>query len=186
MEHVNPLRALREAAGLSSASAAEKAGITPQAVLRNEQAVYASPSDALLQTLWRAAPESDLHDYGILMADYHSFQRGTRQDSFGVLDPVGFFPVPAVGLPREHPFVAWRLFSDVKARIQISKKFCVHPATVFKFEAQPYLCASVPRELIRALLESGYDPLVLDRLEVSFGDYQDSKKSTSTESITTP
>lgn len=157
--------------------------------MRAEQGVYAAPPPAVLDALWELAPEDDLHDYGILMADYHEFQRVTRQDNYGLLDPLYKFPdgpvevflnnhpdgqAPVLSI---HPFVKWRYDSDVTARIQISKSFCVHPSLIFRFEAQSHMCTSPPKELLRALLESGYTTEILNRFEFAYQRFREVKSA---------
>ena len=176
MKQVNPLKTLRDSAGLSVAELADAAGVSSQAVIRAEQGVYASPPPNVLDALWRYAPEDDLHDYGILLADYHNFQRLTRQNHYG-LESGGLDESYVFKPNKDHPFVAWRLDSGIEARIQISKKYCVHPALVFKFEAQPYLCSTPPKELIRALLESGYSAKKLAEFEEAFAAFRKERGS---------
>jgi hypothetical protein len=154
---------------------ADRAGVTSQALMRAEQGVYSSPSPSILDALWGEADAndpavSDLYDYGVLLADYHNFQKLTRQDNYGSLEePFTFLNT------GEHPFVDWRLRSGITARIQISKRFCVHPALIFKFEMQPYLCTTIPKELVRALLGSGYTEDTMKDLADAYAMYKDSR-----------
>lgn len=180
MRKVNPLGTLRESAGLTAAQLAEAAGVTPGAVLRAEQAVYASPPPKILQALWELAPEDDLHDYGILMADYHNYQRIVRIDSYGVLDDKYDFSDAVTvetgpGVFSQHPFVKWRYFSELPSRIAVSKLYCVHPSLIFRFETQPYMCTNPPKELLRALLESGYSVEQLGLFEDAYQRYRTSR-----------
>lgn len=168
----NPLVELREAAKLTVTELATEAGVSVSAVIRAEQAVYKTPVPKILDTLWEVAPEGDLHDYGVLMADYHAYQKDVRQDNYGLLDAGYQFPVGS--LHPKHPFLLWRLDSDVSARIQISKAFCVHPALIFKFEVQPWLCAKPPGELIYALTESGYTNGILEKFGTAYVSYRKS------------
>lgn len=165
---VNPLRTLREAAHCTVKEMADLADVTSQAIIRSEQGVYERPLPKLLSALWRYAPESDLHDEGVLLADYHHFQRQVRESNYGRLDEHHYF---LSGQPS-HPFVAWRLASGLSARISISKLFCVHPALVTKFEMQPHLCSTPPGQLLYALRESGYSETKLDALTDKYSEYR--------------
>lgn len=170
----NPLVALRESAGLTVTQLASLANVTPTAIVRAEQAVYASPPPHILNTLWRYAPEDDLHDQVVFTAEYLDYQRNVRQANYGALDEPFNFPMG--GDLDTNPFVSWRLDSDnphLQARIGVSKLYCVHPALVFKFEVQPHLCASVPGALRYALLESGYSKATLDSLETAYGVFKE-------------
>lgn len=169
MNAVNPLRALREAAHCSVKEMAELADVTSQAIIRSEQGVYERPLPKLLHALWRYSPESDLHDEGVLLADYHHFQKLTREANYGKLNEHFLFRYVRSG---EHPFVAWRLVSSITARIAISKYYCVHPALITKFEMQPHLCSTTPGALRFALLESGYTEALLDRLQEAYSNYR--------------
>ena len=166
MEAVNPLKTLREAAHCTVKEMADLADVTSQAIIRSEQGVYERPLPRLLQTLWRYAPESDLHDEGVLLADYHHFQRLVRESNYGKLDELYKFP------RNKHPFVCWRVDSGLSARISISKLFCVHPALVTKFEMQPHLCSTPPGQLVYALHESGYTKEQLQELAEAYTDYR--------------
>lgn len=177
---MNPLRSLRESANLSLVEMADRAGVTSQALMRAEQGVYSSPSPSILDALWGEADAndaavSDLYDYGVLLADYHNFQKLTRQDNYGSLEePFTFLDTGGLS-SIEHPFVDWRLRSGITARIQISKRFCVHPALIFKFEMQPYLCMTIPKELVRALLESGYTETTMEEFAGAYATYKHSR-----------
>ena len=172
---MNPLRSLRESANLSLSQMAGRAGVTSQALMRAEQGVYSTPSPSILDALYGEADAnddavSDLYDYGVLLADYHNFQKLTREDNYGSLEE------PFLFLDNgEHPFVDWRLRSGITARIQISKRFCVHPALIFKFEMQPHLCQTIPKELVCSLLESGYTHSTMEEFEGAYATYKQSR-----------
>lgn len=178
MSPVNPLVTLRESAGLTVTELSEYADLSLGAVIRAEQGVYTSPSQVLLDALWRRAPEDDLHDYGILLAEYHNFQELTRRSNYGALDTKFDFADCVDTTPATHPFLQWRIDSEIEARIQISKLFCVHPALIFKFEAQPWLCATIPKDLLYALQQSGYDSDLLESFAAAYAVYKVNRRGT--------
>lgn len=164
------MRTLREAAGLSVSGLAAIAGVTPQLVTRTEQGVYTSVSERLRSAVLSEAPEGPLHDTITFDEVYTNFQTEQRKYHYGrLLEPYAF-------TSETHPFVTWRQDSNIPNRISISKMYCVHPALVTKFENQPHLCATVPRELQRALIESGYTQGTIDALVANYRVWKENRR----------
>lgn len=159
---VNPLRQLRMEARLGVEQLADRVGVSKQFIIRAEQAVYDSPPPRLLEYYSLAKWDEDE-----LINEYTEFQHFTRKTNYGrLLDP------RPVGNPEfAHPFTYWREASGL-SRQSISTLYCVHPATVFKFEQQAHLVNSLPPQLSDALLESGYSPSTISSLGADFNQYK--------------
>lgn len=166
----NPLREIRLSVGLTLDQLAYRAEVSRLLIIRNEQAVYADPSPRLLDALMEFEIE-DLDDEQVVRSLYHSFQIETRRANFGKLRVVQSFQTI-----QGHPFVSWRLASGVRARIAVSKFFCVHPALIHKFETTPHLCVSPPGELMIALEQSGYSKELLDSFDKAYDTYKQSTR----------
>jgi len=161
---VNPLKSLRKEVGLTIDQAADRASVSRQFVIRAEQAVYTEPPDSLVSYY---ATRIEL-DCEATRSAYFNFQHLTRKANYGrLIEPWNFQPV---GLG--HPFKRWRTFSGIGSAAGICKLFCVHPATLNKFESHSEQCAVVPEQLVKALLESGYSAETLSKLEQAYSDYK--------------
>jgi transcriptional regulator with XRE-family HTH domain len=183
----NPLTRLRKAAGLTQENLALRAQVTRQFVIRAEQAVYPDPPVGLVNTLLELNYDLDedgsndfndsidFEDLDIveLAAQYKAYQVALRKQHYGVLATrYNFSNTSLFDHELEHPFKQWRKDSNITSRIAISKYYCVHPATVFKFEEQPYLTTHVPPELVTALIDSGYPKELLDSLQKAYDTYK--------------
>jgi len=158
----NPLKVLRKRAGRTIDQVAARAEVSRQFVIRSEQGVYSEPPASLLGFY------SSILDVSVAQVtnDYFNFQRATRQANYGrLIEPWAFTAVGAVG---EHPFTRWRLMSGISSAAGVCKLFCVHPASLNKFEKHPEQCAVVPDQLAKALLESGYKASTLADLESAY------------------
>lgn len=172
---VNPLKSLRAACGWTQEQLAEQAGVTRQFVIRAEQAVYSTVPVGLVETMLYDLHENDATEaelYGADTADigalYLRYQRAVRKQQYGALNP--FYPFDLPG--HVHPFVEWRKYSGIDSRIGVSKRFCVHPAVIFKFEKQPHLMQHVPEDLLTALRDSGYSEELLDSFVKAYDNYK--------------
>jgi len=154
----NPIKLLREEAGLSMETLAERSEVSKQTVLRAEQGCYDLIPPSIFNYMLSAWPYSEIIN---LPTRYRDWQKEQRKQNYGELSTLitWDFLSPAV-----HPFIYWRETSNIYARIQISKLYCVHPATISRFEHSNALSSSVPEQLIDALLESGYSLATIEKL----------------------
>ena len=125
----NPIRKLREARHLTQKDLAELAGVTPQRVLREEQFIYASPSEAILTAL----SENELgqkrlsNDYCIARAQLHL---DFREDL--VTSP---FYEEYVGHCVDHAIDYWDALSELRSptrlfREQLFEQYGLPPSAV--------------------------------------------------------
>lgn len=166
MKEVNPLKELRTRHHLTMEQVAEHAGVSRQYIIRAEQGVFSampnSVADALLDLV-----DADV-DYKELDVRYLEWQRSRRKESYGSLI-IGFdFHSHSEASGPLHPFTHWRHHSGIPARITVPKLFCVHPALIFKFEEQPWLCTSPPSELLVGLRDSGYSNVDISNLSSAY------------------
>lgn len=177
----NPLKEIRLANNLTLDSVAFDLRTTRQYLIRVEQGVYAAPPERYTNYLLDLSVPESITDraVGLGMTDelvvyhlYREFQRATRKKNFGKLLTDYDFGYK-VGALHEHPFTSWRWASGIRARIGVSKMFCVHPALISKFESSPNLCASPPGDLLLALSESGYSKELIDSFVKAYDTYKD-------------
>jgi transcriptional regulator with XRE-family HTH domain len=159
----NPLKRLRHLCNLTLDQVAYQVGVSRQFIIRAEQGVYSAVPDSLLD-FYGGRLEVDALAVG---AEYYQFQLLTRKANYGRLIEPWTFPDVL-----QHPFIHWRLMSGVTSSAGICKLFCVHPATINKFEKRSFLMNAIPDQLVGALLESGYHPETLDTLEQSYKRYK--------------
>lgn len=158
----NPLKRERLLRSLTLEALALKTGVSRMTIIRTEQGLYNVPSDRLLTFL---SPDSAVRRTG-LQAEYQVWRKGRREASYGVLpDAGGFNAIEA------HPFVAWRESAALNQN-QVAKAFCIHRATLYKFESQPHLLNDVPEDILEALIQSGYSTVTLQALRSAFSSYK--------------
>lgn len=164
----NPLKTLRESYNWTQEDFARFAGCSKLLVIRTEQGCYPAPPPVILDFL-RRSPRLKEGDYDTeaFLAEYIEFQRLTRQENFGRLNPTYDFEAAS----PTHPFVAWRESSNLNAT-QVSKYYCVQQALIYKFEKQHYLLNSLPAPLVDALMESGYGQSLINRLAIAFDQFK--------------
>jgi hypothetical protein len=131
----NVLVSLRSELGLSQASVARMVGISPAAVMRNEQAIYSKPSDRLVEFY----ALSGLLDRDTIYAAYDNYQEWRRHLS---ISEIGRPPLDPGGLFN------WRFIRKI-SQIEFCKLYCVHPAVLAKFEKGEM--SSVPEQLKEAI-----------------------------------
>lgn len=189
----NPLREVRLANKITQQRMADEFDVTPQYIIRAEQGCYPLPPEDLVNYLWDedtqgAIPTTDYEKaVGWFNRQYLDFQCQTRKANYGKLmpSPEGLWGRSVLNHPdlsyNPHPFVWWRQhhLSHVPSRIAISKFYCVHPAIVFKFEAQTHLLSTPPESLMRALRESGYSKETLAWLDQAYYTYKGKKRKLS-------
>lgn len=160
----NPLKHLRHLRNLTIEQVAVRCHVSRQFVIRSEQAVYSDPPETLL-TFFSSELEINLDE---VKRDYYAYQYSTRRINYGrLIEPWAF------STRRDaHPFISWRELSGISSSAGICKLYCVHPATINKFESRPHLLSSVPEQLVTALLESGYSAETLDLLELAYVNFK--------------
>jgi transcriptional regulator with XRE-family HTH domain len=159
----NPLKHTRQLLNLTIDTVASRTQLSRQFIIRAEQGVYSDAPDSLI-SYYAALMDLDTIE---IQQRYFNFQFATRKANYGRLIEPWAFPVGS-----GHPFINWREFSGVGSTAGICKLFCVHPATMNKFEHRPHLLNSVPEQLTAALLESGYSAETLDLLEIAYSNYK--------------
>lgn len=153
----NPLKRERLNAALTLAQLADRLDVSKQFIIRAEQGCYVAPPEILVGYF---VERRDVNA-GELEQDYYKFQHYKRRESFGRLITTWTFPKT-----DKHPFTYWRECSGIKSEAGACVLFCLHPAVMFKYERGKML--STPEQLTLALLESGYDPVLVDKLEESY------------------
>jgi hypothetical protein len=137
--------------------------------VRTEQGVYSSPSPRLLNCYLELGNFETEEEELVILDEYREFQKLTREFYYGALKRNFDF---SSTFPDGHPWVVWREFSGLDARIIPSKYYCVHPAILTRFETKPWLVSHVPEGLQMALMESGYDSELLARFRESYTIYR--------------
>lgn len=168
----NPLTLIREHCGLSPKQFAAKIHTTENCIRFNEHGLYVAPSPTVLDGLIALAPLSRepidrFVNGGLknLTHEYKLWQTEQRIANYGLLNTE--FPISLNFKIFKHPFVDWRDMSAMGIGVSAyatCRSFCIHPATLHKFEEQSYLVKEVPKPIINALKESGYSEAVLDKL----------------------
>lgn len=169
---MNPMKALRERLGWTQEDVARFADCSKNLVIRMEQGCYPEPPPVLLNFFLhnpRVRNAIGQVDRLEVLAQYRQFQKETRIEHYGRLDPNYSFLLEfdlETDTPK-HPFIAWRALTGLNPT-QIAKYYCLHQALIYKFEKQHYLLNSLPQPLVDALIESGYGPVIISRLEDAF------------------
>jgi len=149
----SPLKELREERNLTLERVERLTQLSKQYIIKAEQCVYTEPSQVLL----------DFYEVGVgeVEAAYYAYQRSTRIANYGrLIEPWAF------NSGRQHPFTQWRMLSGQISASGICKYYCIHPAILHKFEKE--IMSEVPEVILKALLESGYKPETLSKLEEGY------------------
>jgi len=150
----NPLKLTRTNLNLTLQNLADISGLGYQTVLRTEQGLYKEISPRLLLILRHRGVDTKT-----LVQQYGEWRKEKRKNAGGKL--IHYHLIIQV-IPSKHPFQVWLELSGL-SEIGFCKEFCVNRPIVHKFLKQPYLCGSVPTEIIEALSEAGYSTEVLER-----------------------
>ncbi len=160
---LNPIKEFRQVRGLSVADLAGRAGVTPLAVHRTEQGVFAQVPPRLLypvlQDVFITETGDVITDEDSLQEVYRKFQRFTRRQNYGCLTES--LPPFKAGVS---PLVHWRMLSGVESQMGLCSLLCVHPSPIREIELGKQ--RKLPNQLVEALLESGYDDETIGQLAV--------------------
>lgn len=170
--NLNPLKRLREEAGLSVAQISREGGGSEVFILNAEAGMYQDPPERVIKVL--ADYYRGVLDAPSLTAEYHNWQTATRKANYGALNPSWLEAGSQGSTESIHPFLSWRTYSGITSRIRTSKLYCIHPATISQFELKPWRLSGVPPTLLKVLEESGYSSEsleVLVRRWVSYKSY---------------
>ncbi len=159
---VNPIREFRTHYNLSLSQLADLAGVTPLAITRCEQAVFTDIPPSIASAVLDKEPI--VTSQGFVLSDpqslheaYVNYQRNQRKSSFGLLTST---------LPESQtnysPLLHWRLHSGLSSQMGFCKAFCVHPGPVAQIEKGRQ--RALPKQLLDALMQSGYPRTTLDEL----------------------
>lgn len=158
---LNPIREFRQAQGLSVADLAQRAGVTPLAVHRAEQGVFAQVPPRLVYPLLEAELITEegyiLSDEDSLNECYKAWVRKTRRANYGCLTE----SLPPFK-PGVSPLVHWRMLSGVESQMGLCSLLCVHPSPIRETELGKQ--RKLPNQLVEALLDSGYDDDTIQQL----------------------
>lgn len=181
---LSPLTQWRHEHNFSLGEFAKAAHCTRVAVQRTESGCYtAVPSgivDALLSRPTILTDGTSLLSSEEIIAAYETFQTRTRRLTYlsGQLKP--HLPPLPVGvsslnpnLRPPSPIVHWRLDSGVASQLQFCKLLCLHPVGVSNVEDGTQ--RKLPRQMLVALAEAGYDDELIETLSKRQADYYDSK-----------
>lgn len=149
---MNPIKELRQEFGLTQRALAEKAQISPTAVLRYEQGLYEAPSEKIMDVFEEYQP-----DTSVWLSYHYTNWRHIQQGNAGKY----FTELPSLGnFEGEHPFATFRRRITTRAvgkdsRISFCILLAIHPAVVLEYEK----CRSrrLPN-LIREALVRAYVP----------------------------
>lgn len=153
----NPLKIRRLAANYTQDQLADRAGVTHDNIVRNEQGLFNNPSPAVLGTIVELSGD----DSERIVLEYHNWiawKRRQPQVRTLVLRQISFQRSYEL---KQHPFLLWRtaIFPGL-SRIAFCQMLCLHPATVLKYEKAEQ--RPMPSQIYNALLETG---MKKDRVE---------------------
>lgn len=153
----NPVKQCRELLGYSQEELSYQSGINRQVIVRSEQGLYVTipPRLAAYLSARTGLNINSLHD------DYIAWVDENRRNAFGKLSS----RLPEFST-ETHPFIAWREDFTL-SRIEFAKLFCVHLSTLGRFETD-LRQASVPDQLVEALLMAGYPLELIHDLKVRY------------------
>ncbi len=159
---INPIKEVRTRHGISQRQVAHLSGMSAQAVMRYEQALY----ENLSMKLATAVGELDDLSPSVVCSDY-SYYREEVQVSANLTEcpPIRF-------IAGEHPFLTFR--TEVlrsKGLNESRMAFCIllaiHPATVLEYDSGR--TRTMPALIERALVTAGMDTEVIETLK-TFGE----------------
>lgn len=161
----NPLKYRRLNANFTQDQLAERAGVTHDNIVRNEQGLYSSPSPKVLT----AVADISTDDAEAISLEYRNWVAWKRRQEpiRGLVRRIITFP-PKNRL-TSHPFAMWRAALGVTSRIDFCKMLCVHPATVLKYESN--LQKNMPSQIYDALIETGMAQQRIEELAQLGADY---------------
>lgn len=136
----SPIKVWRLEAGLSQEKLADEAGVSLMTVIRNEQALYSSPSSKIIQTLinYEAGPffpvgvENTDSVWDSYESAYRKYQVTTRSETLwnqGVIVAVNM----ALAV-ETHPFQFWRESLGFESRLAFCRAACVSSPQVLNYE----------------------------------------------------
>lgn len=192
-DFVNPFKEARLRLHLTIDQLVNRTGFSKTFIINLEQGRYPEPPESVLtafENQFERNATSISFSRVAVLERYKHFQNVTRKHNFGLLIPT--FPVgtylrqlrtieqqgqliqsPSERLSIVHPFEFWRAASYNFPNLNtVSKAFCIQQGLLHKFETQPHLVNSVPEPVVSALLIAGYDPSVLEALELAFTEYK--------------
>lgn len=192
----NPFVTMRESRGFTLTDLVNLTGLSRNSIIRTEQGQYTEPPKALVdfyftnQNLNQSFNTNSLNETTLrsiynqeLLSEYNRYKTFKRKANYGLLKDDVFSirevftpylllnaPVGAFShlIPSDHPFIAWRLGSGVKALNTIAKAFCLHQGDLFRYEKQPHKCNETPPPIIAALKVAGYSVDTCSTLELAF------------------
>ena len=194
---LSPLTAWRHEHNYSLGEFAKASGCTRVAVQRKESGCYTAVHDGIMTALL-SRPTVLTDGTSLLSTDeiaqaYETFQTRTRRLTYlsqllkpylpplppyhstsHLNQPLPIKPLsikPPVGVPS--PIVHWRLDSGVASQLQFCKLLCLHPHTVNQAESGAQ--RKLPRQMLAALAQAGYDDGLIEELSKRQADYYDSK-----------
>jgi transcriptional regulator with XRE-family HTH domain len=145
----NPLNYRRLNVNYTQDQLAERAGVTHDNIVRNEQGLYSSPSPKVMAAIVELSGDDPV----TVLLEYRNWVAWKRRQEpiRGLVRRIITFP-PGDKL-TSHPFLLWRNALGIKSRIDFCKMLCVHPATVLKYESN--LQKNMPVQIYDALVETG-------------------------------
>lgn len=153
----NPIRVLRKQQGLTLGEMADRCGFHLQSLFLNEHGVYPT----VLPRVVRYLEETLDLDASELQSDYQSWQYEKRR-FWGERLGLETYELGPPILSR-HPFVQFRQDLDSKmSRMMFCKRFCVHPASVYKLEIGVAL--KLAEQIEDALQDAGLSDTVIGEL----------------------
>lgn len=149
----NPIKSRRLQAGWTQDQLADRAGVTHDNIVRNEQGLFNNPSPAVFKAILSYTGE----DATRVLKEYYAWIANKRRSNdiqSAVRRSIMFPPSDKLS---NHPFKLWRdaAFGRL-SRISFCQMLCLHPATVLKYEKTKQ--QSMPSQIYRALEDSGMPP----------------------------
>lgn len=154
----NPFRKFRTELGISQTEFGKLCGVSKHAILRLEQGAYDRPLPAVMDYILGV---SDISAYS-LVDDYEEFQKAVRQQ-----DPLIFGPMALslMNKPRRaHPLTYLRNLQHLN-QTELAKKLCISQTVINNFEIKYTTQHTVPKQLLQALKDNGYQHSALQALE---------------------
>lgn len=156
---MNTLQRLRREANLTQRQLAHEAGITPLAVLKNEQGLYTRPSASLVRVLAHATGTPETAIVAGYQNDQVLFRQHAAKQVRASVDLFYFTNQPPVGSLKE--FI--HLICDGSVQ-QFCKLLAVHPTVVARYLRKPG--TQMPSQLRTAFKDCGVEDWKVDFIDL--------------------
>lgn len=154
---INPIKRLREESNLTQLDFAYHYEMTRISLIRYEQGCFPLPSEKF----GLSASEVE---------EYLEFQKETRSNNYGVLDP-NFSDF----VPEEHPLKTWRFNSAGEPTLtKVCVSLCLHIPTMHRFELGYSLVP--PQGFFDALAQAGYSNKILTSFMLSYSEFREMQR----------